>query len=51
MFDLGLKDSRLRHDADGIRLARDLGVEAMLAVLVRVRGDTAEVEATLFDAQ
>ncbi|MCI0433712.1 MAG: serine/threonine protein kinase [Gemmatimonadetes bacterium] len=50
MFDLGLSGPTLSRVDDGARLARELHVDAFLAVTVRIRADTIEVEATTFDA-
>ena len=50
MFDLGLRGPTLSRIDDGARLTRELRVEAFLAVTLRVRADTVEVEATLFGA-
>lgn len=41
----------LERTDDGIRIARALSVQALLAITTRVRGDSTEVEGTLFDAR
>ena len=49
MFDLGLPGPTLASERDGIRVAQQVRVQAMLALLVRLRGDSAFVEASLID--
>jgi serine/threonine protein kinase/tetratricopeptide (TPR) repeat protein len=49
MFDLGFEGSTLGTESDGIRVARQVRVQGMLAVLVRVDGDSAHAEANLID--
>ena len=49
MFDLGLKGPTVGTEVDGIKVARLVRVQSMLAVLVRVRGDSAHAEASLID--
>ncbi|MGH7502513.1 MAG: protein kinase domain-containing protein [Longimicrobiales bacterium] len=51
MFDLGITGPTLGRLDDGRRLAREFDVHSYLAVTVRLRGDSAVVEASLFDAE
>jgi tetratricopeptide (TPR) repeat protein len=51
MFDLGITGPTVGRIDDGARIAREFDVQAFLAVTVRLRGDTATVEASLFDAR
>ncbi len=50
MFDLGLTGPTLERIADGIRVAKHLSVQALLAVSMSIQGDSAHAEATLYDA-
>ena len=50
MFDRGLEGPTLEFIEDGIGLARDSGVQALVAVRLSLRGDSAVVDADLFDA-
>ncbi len=50
MFDLGISGATLEFIEDGIDLARDARVDAMVAVTVTLHGDTADVDAPLYDA-
>jgi tetratricopeptide (TPR) repeat protein/TolB-like protein len=49
MFDRGLAGPTLEFIDDGIDLARDSGVQALVAVRLSLRGDSALVDADLFD--
>ncbi len=49
MFDLGLQGPSLQNEAEGVRVARQVRVQALVSVLVRVRGDSVQAEATLID--
>ena len=49
MFDLGLEGPTLAAEGDGIRLARQVRVQALLAILVRVNGDSVHAQASLID--
>ncbi len=51
LFDLGLPGPTLELIEDGISVARAVGAQALAAVTLNLRGDTAFVEATLFDAR
>ena len=51
LFDLGLEGPTLSHVDDGIRVARSMGVNHLVALSTRMRGDSATVEANLFDAE
>jgi tetratricopeptide (TPR) repeat protein/tRNA A-37 threonylcarbamoyl transferase component Bud32 len=50
MFDLGLRGATLEFVDDGLDVAADLGVQALVAITLSLTGDTAQVEANLFDA-
>jgi serine/threonine protein kinase/tetratricopeptide (TPR) repeat protein len=50
MFDRGLMGPTLDFIDDGIQLAHDSGVQALVAVRLSLRGDSALVDADLFDA-
>jgi tetratricopeptide (TPR) repeat protein len=50
LFDRGLPGPTLEFIEDGIELAHDSGVQALVAVRLSVRGDSAVVDADLFDA-
>ncbi len=49
MFDLGVRGPTFRTVESGLDVGRVLGVDAVLAVHVELRGDTADVEGNLFD--
>ncbi len=49
-FDLGLSGPTLEFIDDGIALAENSGVQALVAVRVSVRGDSVLADADLFDA-
>ena len=49
LFDLGLAGPTLSSVSDGVRVARQVSVQAMAAVVVRVRGDSAQAEVSLVD--
>ncbi len=51
IFDLGLNGPTLERIDDGISVTRAVGAQALASLTVNLRGDTAFVEATLFDAQ
>jgi tetratricopeptide (TPR) repeat protein len=48
--DRGIAEPALRGVADGLELARDLGVEALVVLTVRVRGDSVHAEVMRYDA-
>lgn len=50
MFDLGIEGPTLARVDDGLRLARLFEVQGLLAITVRLFGDSSLVEASLFDA-
>jgi tetratricopeptide (TPR) repeat protein/tRNA A-37 threonylcarbamoyl transferase component Bud32 len=51
MFDRGLAGPTFAFIEDGIDLARDSGVQALVTVSLRMRGDSTQVAADLFDAE
>jgi tetratricopeptide (TPR) repeat protein len=50
VFDAGLSEPTFARIQDGIAVTRAVAAEALAGVSVRIRGDTAFVETTLFDA-
>jgi tetratricopeptide (TPR) repeat protein len=50
-LDLGLSNSTLERTDYGIDLAREVDAQAMLAVTVTVQGDSASLNAQLFDSE
>ncbi len=50
-FDLGVRGPALERLDDGLSTARALGVETMIALNARVRGDSVFVSATRFDVR
>ncbi|MGD8281154.1 MAG: serine/threonine-protein kinase, partial [Gemmatimonadota bacterium] len=49
MFDLGIAGPAVARLEDGVRLARRLGVAALVSVTADVRGDSTRIQAALFD--
>ena len=48
-LDLGLSSSTLERADDGLALANEVGAQRMLSLTVRVQGDSASLDAQLFD--
>ena len=51
IFDLGLSGPTFERIDDGIEVSRAVNAQALAALTVNLRGDTAFVEATLFDTR
>ncbi len=51
IFDLGIEGPALERIADGISVAKAVGAQALATVTVRMTGDSAFVESTLFDVR
>ena len=50
-FDLGLSSPTLERTDDGLAVAREVDAQGMLALTVRVQGDSASLTAQLYDAR